>query len=226
MVGGDGGRDHLAGCFTSCFKGFVLSPSPCPSLRGQTEGNEGMRTFGRGTRGSHLNSLYGRGAAVSRPGICPYPSGSPHVPPCAALLAPAWLMTQAVTHSWRDGPSPIYLRSPGHRAQPSHSPGCPGVESGDALPWDTRLHGLWESKEGLTDAVLGKVSSSWVTLHKSRKEAVASFRQPGPSMLGAGLHEQWVEGQSSRGGPTVPVSSPSGPSGEVVSDLMTRLWDE
>lgn len=45
-------------------------------------------------------------------------------------------------------------------------------------------------------------------------------------MLRAGLHEQWVEGQSSRGGPTVPVSAPSGPSGELVSDPMTRLWDE
>lgn len=123
-----------------------------------------------------------------------------------------------------------YLWSLGPQAQPSHSLGFPGGESGDVLPWDTPLPPrLWESNWGLVDAALGKVSISWVTLSKSRKEAVTLSQQPGPSKLGAALNEQCVvDGLRGRavGGPTVPVSAPTDPTGEVGSDLMMGLWDE
>lgn len=161
-----------------------------------------MGTFGRGTRGSHLNPLCGRGAADCRPGICP-PSLwiSPCPPPCSSAgpsMAHDSGSDGVVTHSWCDGPSPVkccgLFMAPGPRAQPSHSLGFPGGESGDALPWDTLLPRLWESKGGLAEAALGKVSSSWVMLHKSRKEDVTLSQRPGPSVLGAAPCEQPVVG--------------------------------
>lgn len=75
------------------------------------------------------------------------------------------------------------------------------------------------------DAALGKISSSWVTLNKSHKEAdppSEEDQQPGASMSSV----WWmVEGQKGRG-PTVPVSAPTGPTGEMRSDLTMGLWDE
>lgn len=74
---------------------------------------------------------------------------------------------------------------PGTPCAAFSQPGLSWGDSGDALPGGQPAPSSGTAKGGEADAVLGKVSSSWVTLHKSRKEAVPLSRRPGPTALRA-----------------------------------------
>lgn len=75
-------------CWLICllFQKLCAVSKPLPRSEGQTEGNEGKGTFGRGPRGSHLNSLLEKSSCLQTWDlstsllISPCPPLQPHWP--------------------------------------------------------------------------------------------------------------------------------------------------